>query len=492
MTHDWLLVETLGTEPAVVAQGSQTKNLVPISAFLRRNPNLMAIQTAIGETVRAGQGLSSITPKNDRVIRTEVVQMSDGRIHGVHVWVGPPDMEPPERPIPGPLIWDLSRGVATDTTESLLNSGRDPASEATDGRAFAEDLPMRDLNPSETKVLSMLMKPEPGMKFCTTWGVTDHTGTQITVGWCARTQLETEDDGTERLICRAMNWRSEHDPSTAAHDTLAERILNGLAQSGVHRVLVDLHHWKLLKWLDEPAPFFDWRAREAGAAIVHPDDAPHMARMTIEFGSGATTGVLRLPATDGDWVPVHMTINRVELDEDTFAGLVALRLPTAREIAAAGIEGVAEKPGKRKGRSRKIDPPNRPSLSRWRGLGRPVRRRAPCPIPILPSATRDSTVTTTSSWSTTHCVTAVCIARATADAWAHAASAPSASRPAAASDARSAALCARWRAITAEPTQRPPTVTATSTAIIAAATKPAEPRSAHARARPPPPPAPRC
>ena len=51
----------------------------------------------LGETVRAGVGLSSITPKNDRVIRTEVVKMSDGRIHGVHVWIGPPDLEPPER-----------------------------------------------------------------------------------------------------------------------------------------------------------------------------------------------------------------------------------------------------------------------------------------------------------------------------------------------------------------------------------------------------------
>src|SRR6201991_1672502 len=102
MTHDWLLVETLGSEPAVVAQGRHTKNLVPISAFLRRNPNLMAIQSAIGETVRAGVGLSSITPKNDRVIRTEVVRMSDGRMHGVHVWIRPPHPEPPERARPGP------------------------------------------------------------------------------------------------------------------------------------------------------------------------------------------------------------------------------------------------------------------------------------------------------------------------------------------------------------------------------------------------------
>ena len=102
MTHDWLLVETLGSEPAVVAQGPRTKNLVPISAFLRRNPHLMAIQSAIGETVRAGVGLSSITPKNDRVIRTEIVKMSDGLIHGVHLWIGPPDLEAPARPIHRP------------------------------------------------------------------------------------------------------------------------------------------------------------------------------------------------------------------------------------------------------------------------------------------------------------------------------------------------------------------------------------------------------
>ncbi len=46
--------------------------------------------------------------------------------------------------------------------------------------------------------------------------------------------------------------------------TSPQRILAGLAQTGVHRALVDLDNWKLLKWLDDPAPFFDWRARESG------------------------------------------------------------------------------------------------------------------------------------------------------------------------------------------------------------------------------------
>ncbi|MDT5016386.1 MAG: hypothetical protein QOD39_2546 [Mycobacterium sp.] len=338
MTHDWLLVETLGNEPAVVAQGHRTKNLVPISAFLRRNPHLMAIQTAIGETVRAGQGLSSITPKNDRVIRTEVVQMSDGRIHGVHAWIGPLDLEPPERPIPGPLIWDLTSGVATDTAESLWNSGWDPEKAPTHGRAFADDLPRRDLNPSEAKVLSMAIRPKAGTKFCSTWDITDFNGEPITIGFVSRVLQESQDDGSDVLVCRSMNWRSEREESTVPHHDLAERIISSLAQTGVHRALIDLENWKLLKWLDDPAPFFDWRARETGNSVLHPDDSPQMARMTLEFGVGTTSGVLRMRANDGGWTPVHMTINRVEVDDDAFAGLVALRTPTAEEVALAGFE----------------------------------------------------------------------------------------------------------------------------------------------------------
>lgn len=333
MTPDWLLVETLGTEPAVVAQGPVTKNLVPVSAFLRRNPNLMAIQTAIGETVQARKALSSLTPKGDRVIRTEVVQMSDGRIHGVHVWIGPLDEEPPRRVLPGPLKWDLTNGIATDTPESLRNSGLDPAVEATQGRAFAEDLPTRNLNPSEARVLAVAIKPEAGRTFCSTWDVTDHEGKPITVGFAARVLEEADDAGRDRLICRAMNWRSVRDDSSVTPNDLGQRILDGLAVPGVHRALVDLKTWKLLKWLDEPCPFYDWHAREDDQSVVHPDDEIEMASMATEFDSGSASRVLRLRALDGGWTPIHVTAHRVEIDDDTFAGLLLLRLPTENDQA---------------------------------------------------------------------------------------------------------------------------------------------------------------
>ncbi len=358
MDHDWMLVETLGTEPAVVAQGVHTKNLIPIGSVLRRNPHLMAIQTAISETVRGGTGLSSITPKNDCVIRTEVVAMSDGHIHGVQIWLGAADVEPPPRPLVGPLIWDLTNGTATDTVESLQVGGWDPARQSTHGRAFADDLPRRALNPYEAKVLSMVIKPEPGVSLCSTWDVTDYRGEQITVGFVARSLPEAQDDGSERLLCRAMNWRSVREGSSIQQDLLAQRILHGLAEPGVHRALVDPKRWTLLKWLDDPVPFFDWRAGLVAERAIHPEDKTAMAAIGGEFAAGAAaSGVLRMVAHHGGWTPVHVTLHPVELDDGVRAGLVALRQPTAAELAAADLDRrAAASPGlsgKKKSHSRK-------------------------------------------------------------------------------------------------------------------------------------------
>jgi hypothetical protein len=333
MSHDWLLVETLGSEPAVVAQGRQLKNLVPLSAFLRRNPHLSAIQTAIAETISSGTGLASITAKKARVIRTEPVRMSDGKVHGVHVWFGPSGDEPPERAIPGPLIWNLTTGVATDTPESLSNSGMDPLTEVTHGRAFAEDLPVRELHPSETKVLSLAVKSHPGATLCSSWDVTDRRGEKITVGFVARANLEAADDGGEHLVARAMNWRGEHDDEAVNPDHLAQRILDGLAQPGSYRALIDLNHWTLLKWLDEPCPLYDWRGTTK-SRLLHPDDRPQIASMAQDFEGGTTAQrLLRLRADDGEWALLHVTVHRVELEAEIYAGLVTVRVPTAAELA---------------------------------------------------------------------------------------------------------------------------------------------------------------
>ena len=223
-------------------------------------------------------------------------------------------------------------------------------------------------------------------------------------------------------------------------DYLAQRILNGLAQPGVHRALVDLSNWRLLKWLDDPAPFFDWRARETGESSVHPADARHMARMTVEFATGATSGVLRMPANGGGWTPIHLTINRVELDENTVAGLVSLRVPTDEEVASADLDDVADAPAKA---LEKPSParPKPPSLNERR---LPVRRGRPRAGPSArhepdPRLDGDDHVEVVH-----HTLREpACMARATPTPAHRPHRRPSARRAAAASAARSAAACAR-------------------------------------------------
>lgn len=208
MTRDWLLVETLGTEPAVVAEGATVHKLVPISQFLRRSAHLAAVQTAIADTVASGTSLASLNPKGNRVIRTEPVTMTDGTIHGVHVWVGPASAEPPERPIPGPLLWNLTTRVAADTPESLVNRGFDPETTFTNGRVFAEDLPDRDIKPSDVRTLAPHISAEPGSTYCEVRHITDLEGRPISVGFVVRVNFEASTNGREHLIARAMNWRA--------------------------------------------------------------------------------------------------------------------------------------------------------------------------------------------------------------------------------------------------------------------------------------------
>ncbi|CAJ1579059.1 PAS domain-containing protein [[Mycobacterium] wendilense] len=209
MSRDWLLIETLGGEPVVVADGPQTHKLVPISAFLRRSPHLSAIQTAVAETVNTASSLASITPKGNRVIRTEPVRMTDGTVHGVHVWVGPATAEPPQRPLPGPLVWNLTTGIATDTPESMRNSGLDPNSGLAANRAFTDDLAARNMSDRESQVLARAAEAEPGTTYCATWQLDDWRGEPISVGFVTRVVLEPVGGGREHVIARAMNWRSE-------------------------------------------------------------------------------------------------------------------------------------------------------------------------------------------------------------------------------------------------------------------------------------------
>lgn len=332
MQHDWLLLETLGSEPAVVSEGATPKELIPISGFLRRSPHLTAIQTAVSETVETGAPLASLTLKQKQVIRTEPVTMTDGRVHGVHLWVGPTDQEPPQRPMPGPITWNLTTGEATDSPQGLLNRGEDPENASVHGRSFADDLPAGTLRSGEAKLLALALAREPGETICETWDIVGGNGDPMTTSFVARVMVEEADDGSEQVMLRGMNWRSEPEVAAVEPDSLAQRLLAGLAMPDTYRSLVDLKSWTLLKWLDAPSSHYNWRRD-----TVHPDDLAKLINTPAEFESGGTTLIARMSHDEDAWVPVHITINRIELEPGLFVGLLAMRRATDAETAEADL-----------------------------------------------------------------------------------------------------------------------------------------------------------
>lgn len=332
MGHDWLLIETLATEPFVVAQGHSLRKFVRLPTFFRRNPFLPDIVAAVDNAVRTASANVHTTSRGQRLIRTEPVLMSDGRVHGVQVWSGSATDTQPIRPPIGAVVWDLTDGVATDTRQALINSGMDPATEPTHDRSFADDLSISDFHPHEGKTLALTVNCVPGQTLCSTWDVKDRDGQPIRVNFTARAALEPWPGGPDHLVARAMNWRSPYqlDGDTERH--LAKQIVQGMAQEGVHRAIVDLKNWALLKWLDPPCPYFDWRGIESRRPLVHPDDKNKLDAMTKQFVDGPAQGVLRLRNHKNSWALLHVTVYRIELEENAYAGLISARLPTPSEL----------------------------------------------------------------------------------------------------------------------------------------------------------------
>ncbi len=336
--RDWLLFEVLGAEPVVVAQGHRLRKLVPLSVFLERSRNLSAITRAIAESVEQRQRLVLPTAERGELIHCEPVLMTDKVVHGVQVWTGKPGVRPPGRVLPGATHWDITSGIAADTAQALVNSGKDPATEATHGRSFAEDIPTRRWNPHESQVLARTIDFRPGITFCSTWDIEDARGNSIRASFVSRAMLEWHSDGTQHRVFRAMNWRVPSASKAVDSPDLARQVLYGMAQDGVYRALVDLRTWKLLKWLDAPCPHFDWRGSDVGRPLVHPEDRQLLGSAVRKSSSrAAAVAVLRLRNDFGGWTPIHLTLYEIELEPNVVAGLLFARLPTPSELSGLPV-----------------------------------------------------------------------------------------------------------------------------------------------------------
>ncbi len=322
-------METLGDEPTVIASGNQPRNMVPLSAFLRRNRNLGLIRRVIAAATKANKAASIGPPDSDSVIDIRPIAMPDGRVHGVWLWTGstPPATAPPAEG--GAVVLNADTGALHMSDGAALAMGMaatEPHAEISMPELYRYLAP----NPGETDVLGLIVTATEDMTYCATWPGVDSDGNPTLCHFASRLVVEPNTEGVPERLGRAINLRVGRPAPPVP--LLEQQVLEAAAEPGAYRALVMIASRKLIKWIDPPAPEWHWEFDPLGRPKIHPDDEANLNFMIDNAVFGATEAVIRFRCHDDSWESLHCSTNVVKLSEDATVALITHRRRPAKPL----------------------------------------------------------------------------------------------------------------------------------------------------------------
>ncbi|GGN24032.1 hypothetical protein GCM10011609_77260 [Lentzea pudingi] len=337
MAADWLLVETFGglrREPTVLAAGRSPKNMVSIRSVLGRGPFLPDVQGVIARVVRSRGAIEARTTVGKRRVIAHPLQTYGGVVHGVHVWVGPLDEDPPVRDAAGAWHINLSRHVSS-RSDDLLRLYGTRADKWRNEHDLAELFAYQRLqtNSDEAKALALIVNAKAGAEHLATWTVNRDDGVRRALHFACRCVEVKAPNGRVELIVRGITHDIGPAESVPAAPPpipvlLAQQVLAAEATPGRWRAIVDLRTMRLLKWLDNPMPGVAWTLGAPHRPAVHRADLRRAVGLSNDLAvSGRAEGVLRVRSEDGGWMKVAVSAALMALDQHTTAALVTLTEP---------------------------------------------------------------------------------------------------------------------------------------------------------------------
>jgi hypothetical protein len=335
---DWLLIETFGgdrPEPTVMAIGGSPRNLVPLGKVLGRGRYLNDVRALVARVAAAGTALHTATTDGQRRMIGEPLKTLGGRVHGVYVWVGRPDEQPPPRDAAGAWHVNLTRRTSNRSDELFELYGIPP-----ENRKYVVSLAqlfgynLLQTNNDEATALAKLVNSKPGDEHQATWTVNRVAdGVKRAANFAFRTIAETNGDGDTEVIARGITHDIGPAYSIPAAPPpqpvlLAQQVVAAEQTPGRWRAIFDLRTMTLLRWLDDPVPGIAWELESPYPPGIHRRDLRTVVRMSEALASsGRVTAELRFRAMDGGWMRLSVTANLMLLDQHTTAALVTLALP---------------------------------------------------------------------------------------------------------------------------------------------------------------------
>jgi hypothetical protein len=329
---EWLLVEAFGDhKPSVIGVGSTPKSMVPLRTILGRGRYLSDAEAAITSVTRDGETLHTPTQDGKRRVIAEPLASYRGDVHGVYLWIGGQDEEPPARDPAGAWHFNLS----TDTiggSDGLLDLYGVPAGERRTERFTAEAFGRLVAGADEAAAFAKIVRSQAGEEHQAVWTVRRDDDQLRSAHFSCRAIAEQAQrpDGTseQQVVLRGIT----HDVGPAAAPpgappvVLAQQVLAGLAEPGTHRAIVNVRTLKPIRWLDEPMPGIAWEYGTAeGLHWIHPDDLGEARKLVDGLARSSQSGRIRFRTTEHDWKQLAVTGNLVILDSNTNAALLTLK-----------------------------------------------------------------------------------------------------------------------------------------------------------------------
>ncbi|MEO3939207.1 GAF domain-containing protein [Dermatophilaceae bacterium Soc4.6] len=331
MADQWLLIETFGGDnaPSVIGVGTAPKRMVPLRTVLSRGRFLTAVEEAVADTMATGQQADHTTRDGQHHVVCEPLISFRGHVHGVWVWTGGLNQEPPPRDLAGAWHFNLT----TDTiggSDGLLDLYGVPPDRRQTERATAEAFTRLIPNIDDAQAMALLVRSRPGDEHQAVWAIRRDDAEMRAGHLSCRAILETP-NGNPEVVLRGITHDigpADATPAAPPPAILEHRVLESIARPGEHRALVNLSTLRILRWIDGPLPDLHWTHDPArlDPRWIHPHDQPAAQQLSDSLRTGRTTGHLRLARMPDGWLDVDIIANIVLLDQHTTAGLFTFSL----------------------------------------------------------------------------------------------------------------------------------------------------------------------
>lgn len=323
----WLLIDTFGMEPpSVLGVGDAPKQMVPLRKFFKRGPSLTEVERVVADVTLTKLPVDRVGGRRRAIGRPLFSYRGD--IHGVYVWIGPAEEDPPVPDPAGAWHFNLTTDVIGGSDDLLDLYGVAPELRR-ETRHTAEAFTRLLTNVDIAAALAKIVRSQPGEVHQAVWVVVRDDGDKRAAHFSFRAIAETNADGKTEVVLRGIT----HDlgpaatvPTAPPPILLEQRLLASMAETGQHRAIINLKTFRIMQWIDEPLPGLGWEMQDVNSLPwIHEDDVLTANQMADGLASKPKTeGKIRLRSSGGEWLRLSVAANLVLLDQNTTAAMLTM------------------------------------------------------------------------------------------------------------------------------------------------------------------------